>query len=177
MPDPADIDTLKSELLCLRQMTQRIEHEISAVQQSDNETDRFQNASEQLSAITEITQKAADAIMESAEQSDANISALHSIVSDNLEAEEILNQMTANTQRMYEACTFQDITGQRVSIIKDSLGYIEERMHSIAQLLDGGSPDSPKLDVPGKTEDDKLLNGPQLEGEGLKQSDVDALFD
>lgn len=175
---PKKTDILESELLNLQQMTQRIEQEINAVLlPSNNETDHFQNASEQLCDITKITQKAADAIMEAAELSDANISTLRSIVSDNIEADEILNQMTANTQKMFEACTFQDITGQRVSIVKDSLSYIEERINSINQLLDGRLPDSPTLDVDDKTEDDKLLNGPQLEGEGLKQSDVDALFD
>lgn len=174
MSKKADLEALKLELQDLRQC---IKQETNALQHSDNEIDHFQDASEQLSSITEATHKAADAIMESAEQSDANILALRSIVGNNTEAERVLDQMTANTQKMYEACTFQDITGQRVSKVKNSLGFIEERIHSIVLLLDGGSPVNTKLDAPGKTEDEKLLNGPQLEGGGLKQSDVDALFD
>ena len=34
MPEQADMDTLKSELMTLRQMTQRIEQEINAIDQA-----------------------------------------------------------------------------------------------------------------------------------------------
>tara|TARA_B110000046_G_scaffold43267_1_gene48170 strand:- start:70 stop:213 length:144 start_codon:yes stop_codon:yes gene_type:complete len=37
--------------------------------------------------------------------------------------------------------------------------------------------DTTKIAAEEKTEDKKLLNGPQLEGQGLSQDDIDSQFD
>lgn len=177
MTKKADIDTLKSELLSLQQMTQRIRQEIDVIRNPSDETDHFQNISEQLNAIVQATEKATDTIMGAVENSDENIVKLRSIVIGNADAEEILNKMAVSSQLIFEACGFQDITGQRANIITTSLGYVEERINSIAALLDGKTIDDTRTDVSDKTEDEKLLNGPQLEGKDLMQSDIDALFD
>jgi chemotaxis protein CheZ len=85
--------------------------------------------------------------------------------------------MTASTQKIYEACAFQDITSQRAGKIIESLGYIEERIISIAELLDGDTYKSTMTTLSNKAKGDKLLEGPQHEGKGLMQSDIDAQFD
>jgi chemotaxis protein CheZ len=157
MPELADIDTLKSELLSLRQMAQRIEQEINAINQA--------------------TEKATHTIIGAAEQSDENIATFRSFISNNADAEILLSAMTASTQKIYEACAFQDITSQRAGKIIESLGYIEERIISIAELLDGDTYKSTMTTLSNKTKGDKLLEGPQHEGKGLMQSDIDAQFD
>ena len=101
MPEQADMDTLKSELLSLRQMTQRIEQEINAIDQA--------------------TEKATHTIIGAAEQSDENIATFRSFVSNNAVAEILLSAMTASTQKIYEACAFQDITSQRTGKIVETL--------------------------------------------------------
>jgi chemotaxis protein CheZ len=140
MPELADIDTLKSELLSLRQMAQRIEQEINAINQA--------------------TEKATHTIIGAAEQSDENIATFRSFISNNADAEILLSAMTASTQKIYEACAFQDITSQRAGKIIESLGYIEERIISIAELLDGYTYKSTMTTLSNKTRGDKLLEGP-----------------
>ena len=157
MPEQADMDTLKSELLSLRQMTQRIEQEINAIDQA--------------------TEKATHTIIGAAEQSDESIATLRSFASNNAYAEILLSAMTVSTQKIYEACTFQDITGQRAGKITESLGYIEERIISMAELLDGDTYKSTVTTLSNNTIGDKLLEGPQHEGKGLMHSDIDAQFD
>ena len=85
--------------------------------------------------------------------------------------------MTVSTQKIYEACTFQDITCQRAGKITESLGYIEERIISIAALLDGDTYKGTATTLSNEIKDDKLLEGQQHKGKGLMQSDIDAQFD
>ena len=59
-----------------------------------------------------------------------------------------------------------------------SITYVEERVNALVDIW--GKDELDKVDVTGKekTEDEKLLDGPQLEGgAGLSQDDIDALFD
>ncbi len=177
MSEQTDLGALKSELQDLRQSIRRIKQEISVVHCPDDEIDHFQTISDQLSATTKATERAAHTILDATERSDVNIADLRSIVRGNAGAEEILSQMTKNTQKIYEACAFQDITAQRISNVTASLRDIKERIHFIARLLDDDALDDIKTDAPNKTNDEKLLNGPQPEGKGLMQSDIDALLD
>src|SRR5262249_13112287 len=80
---------------------------------------------------------------------------------------------------IFEACSFQDITGQRVSKVVETLQHIESRVARFADVMKA-------KDIEGFfTEHEKarnerkekfLLNGPQLAGEGVDQSDVDKMF-
>ena len=92
-------------------------------------------------------------------------------------ANKLLDSVADDTQEIFEACSFQDITGQRVNKITKSLGYVEQRVNSIVSIWGESALDEVKIEGITKTEDEKLLNGPQLEGKGLSQADIDALFD
>ena len=52
------------------------------------------------------------------------------------------------------------ITGQRAGKITKSLGYIEERIISIAALLDGDTYKGTATTLSNEIKDDKLLEGP-----------------
>jgi chemotaxis protein CheZ len=80
-----------------------------------------------------------------------------------------------------EACTFQDITGQRVGKIRRSIQFAEERVSAMADAIGrdeivkiANSMDDTKL---GKELEDALLKGPALEGDGVSQDEIDKLFD
>ena len=83
--------------------------------------------------------------------------------------------------RIFEACSFQDITGQRITKVVATLTYIEERLHG---LQDAWGPDIEDAEgeagQPGKDRDARpdrdLLNGPALDGEGIEQNQVDDLL-
>ena len=75
--------------------------------------------------------------------------------------------------KIYEACAFQDITGQRVRKVVGTIHHIEERLEKLVQLL---GPEVGELREDKPTGDKALLNGPQLAGQGIDQEAVDAMM-
>ena len=56
--------------------------------------------------------------------------------------------------------------------------YVEDRVNALISVW--GKEEIDKFEVKadvGKTEDEKLLNGPALAGEGISQDEIDKLFD
>ena len=97
---------------------------------------------------------------------------------------ETAKRVTEAVTRVYEACSFQDITGQRVSKVVKALQNVEAKVHALLQAFgeDSGSEGrETALDnsVDGATpasSDEYLMTGPQMPGEGNSQDDIDALL-
>lgn len=56
--------------------------------------------------------------------------------------------------------------------------YVEDRVNALIEVW--GKDEIDKIEVKPdkeKTEDEKLLHGPALEGEGISQDEIDKLFD
>lgn len=80
------------------------------------------------------------------------------------------------TTRIYEACGFQDITGQRVTKVVGTLKTIDARVQAIIARF--GEADRPAPSpAAGQDKEARLLNGPQLPGNGVDQASIDAMFD
>ena len=80
------------------------------------------------------------------------------------------------TARIYEACSFQDITGQRVAKVVRTLQAIETRITDILYAFGNGAvPD--RQTALGQAHDGDLLNGPQHPEAAMDQRAVDALLD
>lgn len=97
---------------------------------------------------------------------------------DSSEADAYKATVDSACMRIFEACSFQDITGQRIQKVVGTLTYIEDR---ISGLLDTHGVTTAEEAVVDDEEDvsgdEALLNGPQLAGEGNDQDDIDAMFD
>ncbi|MCC7259436.1 MAG: protein phosphatase CheZ, partial [Alphaproteobacteria bacterium] len=78
--------------------------------------------------------------------------------------------------KIYEACTFQDLTGQRVNKVIKILKEVDARIARMLQLFGGDAAVTalPRRDE--RTGDERLLNGPQLPDQAPSQDDIDALF-
>ena len=87
------------------------------------------------------------------------------------------DEIGKNSSGVYEACSFQDITSQHISQVLKSITYVEERVNSLIDFWGHDKLISTKVAAEERTEDKKLLNGPQLEGQGLSQDDIDLQFD
>ena len=78
------------------------------------------------------------------------------------------------TTRIYEACSFQDITGQRITKVVGTLKTIEAKVVQIVATFGNGDRQTPvELAVEGAAE---LLNGPQHPAVAMDQSDIDKLL-
>ena len=82
-------------------------------------------------------------------------------------------QLQVATTRIYEACGFQDITGQRITKVVAALKMIEAK---IAHIVATFSDQREGQNIPKPEEDVALLNGPQLPALAMDQSDIDKLM-
>lgn len=171
-----DVETLRSELVGLFQYVQRVRTEIAAIHHPADEEHQINSMGDQLDAIVTATENATNTIMESVEE----VTDLLGTIRDDLSKDQkaVIDEAVDETNNIFEACSFQDITGQRVSKVMKSITYVENRVNTLIDIWGKEELDRIKVDPEHiKTEDEALLNGPQLEGKGLAQDEIDALFD
>lgn len=102
---------------------------------------------------------------------------------------EALQQLTANNQiniakinehaiGIMGACSFQDITGQRIKKVLQIVDQVEMRIDRLVGLLGGdiGNEVTETLATGTERADESLMAGPQMKGDGVSQADVDKLF-
>ncbi|MEM7569564.1 MAG: protein phosphatase CheZ [Pseudomonadota bacterium] len=128
-------------------------------------------AADELDAIVDHTEAASNEIMDAAD-------ALSEIAT--MCEGKVAERVEEVATRIYEASSFQDITGQRITKVVKVIKYIEDKLDDLAEAigdLAGEDGVIVKKDATIDAEgDDALLNGPQLEGEGNSQDDIDALL-
>ena len=164
--------TLKTELAGLFHYIQRVRTEIAAINSPADEDNNFENMSDQLDAIVEATEQATDTIMSTVEANEILLGEVRASIDDaDLQAK--IDQISASNMGLFEACSFQDIT----KVVR-SLTYVEERVNKLIEAW--GRSELEEITIAlekNKTEDEKLLHGPQREGVAISQDDIDALFD
>lgn len=169
-------DGLRQELTGLMHYIYRVREEIAAISNPADEEYHFESMGDQLDAIVKATEKATNRIMAAMERNGDIITTLRT-ESDMNKVRAHLDEMTTNNNEVFEACSFQDITGQRVNKVVKSITYVEERVTALVDVWGKEELQKVVVEAKEKTEDEKLLAGPQDEGKGLSQAEVDALFD
>ena len=119
-------------------------------------------ATDELDAVVAHTASATDAILESCEQ-------LEDAAADQFGVDGLASGRA--TTSIYEACSFQDITGQRIKKVVTTLKAIEQKVGEILTVFGQGDDIDLQPD-PVAT----LTNGPQLPGKAMAQADIDALL-
>ncbi len=170
------MDRLIKELDGLSRYILRVRQEVAAIDQPVAPTEDFESMGDQMVAVVKATESATHTIIEAMESNGEIIAELREKIDDSDQLA-LLDKITGNANSVFEACAFQDITGQRVGRVAKSITYVEERVDSLENLL--GEQELAELEVaPDEVEsDEQLLNGPQLNGQGLSQEDIDGLFD
>ena len=141
--------------------------EIAALEPENQEAARIPRAGKELDAIVKATEEATNRIMNAAE------AIMGADPSDSDAYQQTVNDAV---MEIFEACSFQDITGQRISKVVETLTYIEQRAKDLRNLMGVQESDAGPQTEEDISEDKKLLNGPALEGEGIDQNEVDALL-
>jgi len=75
--------------------------------------------------------------------------------------------------RIYEACSFHDISGQRIRKVVNALDEVERRLGQLRRVYGATIEEAP---AGGGVLPSGLCNGPSLPGEGTTQEQVDALL-
>lgn len=143
--------------------------ELSDLRLGDVRHDRIPEAGRELDAIVEATEEATNTIMTAAEEimaaDPSDPEAYQAVVNDKI-------------VEIFEACSFQDITGQRISKVVDTLNHLDARITTLVDRLKLMNIDDFET---AETDEDRrrrelILHGPQHKGEGVSQDDIDALL-
>ncbi len=126
-------EALKHELGGLFQYIRRVRQEIAAVYRPDDGDYQFDSMADQLDAIVGATEEATNTIMEAMENNDEILTSLREGITD---ADHLagLDRIAANGAAVFEACSFHDITGQRVTKVVKSISYVEARINALIEI-------------------------------------------
>jgi chemotaxis protein CheZ len=159
--------TLLAEVEQIGRTIAAAKQEIASLKVEDINRAFIPSATDELDAIVEATAQATNEILDCCETLETVAAKLGGEMSEALQ--------TAVT-RIYEACSFQDITGQRITKVVRTLKSIEER---IAVIVATFSDRAAGAELPAQVATDgesSLLNGPQLPGNGVDQAEIDRLL-
>ena len=85
-----------------------------------------------------------------------------------------------NVLRIFEACNFQDLSGQRIAKVLATLKFVEDRVTRMMEIWGGAEALSHYAAEARAARENAnvLLHGPQLAGDSghASQDDVDAIF-
>ena len=142
--------------------------EVAALKVDDITASHIPLATDELDAIVAHTAGATDAILESCETLDR----LGEELAGSAGA-----QLQEATTRIYEACGFQDITGQRITKVVAALKAIDAKVaHIIAAFGERRTGPVAVVTAAAMPEVAVLENGPQLPQNAMDQSDIDKLL-
>ncbi|MFP5516201.1 MAG: protein phosphatase CheZ [Alphaproteobacteria bacterium] len=175
---------LYKEVVDLAKYIETAKQEIAALQPAEIRDEHIRTATDELDAVIGATEKATFAIFDACDA----ISAIAG-QSDAETAAKLNDQIT----KIFEACNFQDITGQRISKVVRTLKHIESKVDMIvaafgSEVRQNHAPRLAKLAAedaeaavhyePMSVEeaDKQLLHGPQLPGNAMDQDEIDRLL-
>lgn len=170
---------IKSELKEIHEAIARTKLEIATLHRGEHQGIEVGRMTNELDAIVGGTEEATESILQAAEQIDNNacdlVAALRKEANHNI-ALDIQDQVI----KIFEACNFQDLTGQRITKVVKAFCFIEDRVQHMMEIW-GGLESFQNLELDEsctRDADEALLNGPSLEEDEdiASQGDIDALF-
>ncbi|MCF4097767.1 protein phosphatase CheZ [Maritalea mediterranea] len=162
--------SMHQELKEILQAIEGLRSELSRVDANDIFAKRIPEMGRELSAIVKATEVATDTIMNVAEQV---------LAADKSDPQKYAAEVEQHMMAIFEACSFQDLTGQRVTKIIHTMEVIEDRIEVLCKMIENNNIaplSSGELTDREKRNRDKLVSGPAHDGEGVSQSDIDAMF-
>jgi chemotaxis protein CheZ len=173
-------EKLKVEIDLIYDAISRTKREIAVLHGKSFNGEEMAKVNGELGAVVGGTEEATQQILEAAEAIDQSATALSKITSPDqqkLLSEEIQERVVS----IFEACNFQDLTGQRIKKVMTTMKFIENHITVMMDIW--GGVDAIKAHAPAIVDtregDARLLNGPKVEGDvgHASQDDIDALFD
>ena len=173
-------EKLKIELDLIHDAINRTKQEIAVLHGKSFEGDEMARVTGELGAVVGGTEEATQQILEAAEAIDQAASAIAKVTSPDQQAQ-LSEDIQDRVVSIFEACNFQDLTGQRISKVMTTMKFIEHHITIMMEIW--GGVDAIKAHAPAiiddRVGDARLLNGPKgLNDDGhASQDDIDALFD
>jgi len=173
-------EKLKVELDLIHDAISRTKHEIAVLHGKSFNGGEMSRVSGELGAVVGGTEEATQQILEAAEAIDQAATALTKVNSPD-QQKRLSEEIGERVVSIFEACNFQDLTGQRISKVMSTMKFIETHITVMMDIW--GGVDAIRAHAPAIVDerqgDARLLNGPKTEGDAghASQNDIDALFD
>ena len=173
-------EKLKVELDLIHDAITRTKREIAVLHGTSFNGEEMAKVNGELGAVVGGTEEATQQILEATEAIDNAATALSKVTSPD-QQKRLSEEIQERVVSIFEACNFQDLTGQRIKKVMTTMKFIEH--HIVVMMEIWGGVDAIKAHAPQIADrregDARLLNGPKLEGDvgHASQDDIDALFD
>jgi chemotaxis protein CheZ len=166
-----DIQGIVRELAAVADYIAHMKSEIAALRPNELSRERIPLANDELGTVIQATASATHTIMAAAEEV---------LGAGELSDKDYRSLVEGKILTIFEACSFQDITGQRISKVLEALGHLEKRLARFAEAVkvrDSADAPDPEEALRTARREVLLLHGPQKDADAIKQDDIDALFD
>jgi chemotaxis regulatin CheY-phosphate phosphatase CheZ len=166
------LEILRRELHEMGAYIQRTRHELASLRMKDGEqsgSNRINLATEELDEIVRSTERATSDILNAAE-------AVLKLAGDvGGVAPDTSSELSAQATEILTACSFQDLTGQRITKVVNTLRYLEQRVNAMIEIwgVESARAVEEQMD---KRPDAHLLNGPARAGHEKSQTEIDAIL-
>jgi chemotaxis protein CheZ len=174
-----EMQKLKNELVIIHAAIARTKQEIATLHATGFHGEQASRMTHELDAVVTGTEQATQTILNMVEDIDQFATTMidGSAAQDNVALGKAIQDRVV---RVFEACNFQDITGQRISKVVNTWKFIEGHIGAMMEIWGGIDAFKDFMpEAPAEREgDDALLNGPKLDNDGghASQDDIDALF-
>ncbi|KQP75008.1 hypothetical protein ASF60_07610 [Methylobacterium sp. Leaf113] len=128
--DTSQIGRVRGDLMDMAHAIARTKAEIAAIKSPDQDQSSLGGASAALDAIVRSTERATSDILSAAENVQETAWNLRESGSDAAACDELDRRATA----IYTACSFQDLTAQRIARVIHTLRYLEERLAAMMAI-------------------------------------------
>lgn len=175
--DHSHIEAIQVEISDIAGRIKATKLEMAALRHPLSDEDTFQEASQQLSAVVRATEVATNAIISAAEEIEDIVNEVRAQLPEGYQASR-LKDLNDVTVKIFEACNFQDLTGQRITKVVQALSFIEERIDGMMSVWNTKEFEAMPLPPSIAKHDEGLaLHGPVEGKASVSQADIDALFD
>jgi hypothetical protein len=132
--EPMQIDQFRLDVLEMSKAIARTHAEIAAIKPDDATGGRFVMASGELDSIVSATESATSDILAAAERVQEAAWTLREAEADAA----LCDMLDERATEIYMACSFQDLTSQRIRKVIDALGFLEKRVNAMADIWQFG---------------------------------------
>ena len=170
---------LKDETDTIHRAIIRTKQEIATLHASGFSNMEHGRVVRELDAVAGGTERATQQILAAAEEIDEAANNLCALLKHGQE-QELAQDIRDQVIRIFEACNFQDLAGQRITTVVATLKFVEDHVARMMEIWGGVEAfrDSAPAAVPARAQQTVLTNGPKLDGDGghASQDEIDALF-
>lgn len=150
---------------------------LALIPATEESKENISHASNQLDAVVRMTEEASNEIMDAAETIQQAV---------DTDADDMKETVSNAVAKIFMACNFQDITGQRIHKVMTTLEFVDEKISNIMELFakmeqqpaegENAGGDGAAATSHEKEKAQGLLNGPALPDKASTQDEIDALF-